>query len=442
MILCAVIVVFAFPVTANAAADSLIVNNEAQTYLPKTPFSDRIAIRTNALDWLLTVPNLGIEYDLTGSEFNSMTVGISAKYNWNTSHTWRDTKTSYMPPVVFNLLDLRPEFRYYYRTRKAPARKSGKWDVESFLKDKKNPKSWRASYVGAYMNYATYTLKLSEKGRQGQAIGIGASAGYSIPMYEYKNGAVDVELGFSVGLQVCSKVYFAHNPDGYFYTEVLTDGNRKSRHHMGVTPYPVVSDVRVAFVWRHKSIKDKVKEDEDRNRVKRHFNTISGDYNYNDCTMESLNAMLENTLSSSDRRAVMANDSLYRSKFMAEVERQEQNLLSFVPMAFPGEFKADPRVHEIVKEYEDKLYKMIETGKKNAVKAFDKELAELRSGQAKQAAEAAKAAQKAEAAKAAEAVKEPDPEKQENPDKKKEKEPKKEKVKKDKKQKEQESAEE
>lgn len=418
-LLCAFCFASVFSVEAFAAADTLSVDaREPEFFSPKTPFIDRIAIRTNALDWLLTIPNVGFEFDLNGSEFNSMTFGLSAKYNWNTTHLWRDTKSPYMPPVVFNILDVRPEYRYYYRTRKAPRQKSGKWNVESFLKDKKNPKTWRANYVGAYVNYATYTFKFGQKGRQGEAVGFGASTGYSIPMYEYKNGAVDVELGFSVGLQMCSKTFFAHNPDGYFYTEVLTNGKAKGRDHLALTPFPVVSDLRVAFVWRHKSIKDKVKEDDDRNRVERHFNTIKGDYNYDDCTKESLDVMLENTLSLSARRTVMANDSLYRQKFMDEVLRQEANLLSFVPMAFPGEFKEDPRVHSIVKDYEDRLYKLIERGKKDAIRDFERALAESKADKAK--AEA-KAAREAEAAAKAAGI-ESEEEKEEKKEEKKEKE--------------------
>ena len=114
------------------------------------------------------------------------------------------------------------------------------------------------------------------------------------------------------------------------------------------------------------------------------------------------------------------NDSLYRSRFMEEVLRQEGNLLSFVPMAFPGEFKEDPRVHQIVKEYENKLYKLIEKGKKDAIKAFDKAVAEEKAGKAKAAAQAAK-----EAAAAAKEAETPDAPKEEKPAKeKKVKEPK------------------
>lgn len=407
VILFAIMLICTHSVTAYAVADSLSVETEVKA--PSVPFVDRIAVRTNAFDWMLTVPNLAFEFDLKNSEFNDITVGLSAKYNWNSWHYNRNTQRTYAPPVVFNLLDIRPEVRYWYRTRRAPRNKDG-WSLESFLKDRKHPKEGRAYYVGGYTNFSTYTFKLGKKGMQGIAYGLGASAGYSIPMYEYKNGSVDVELGVSAGLQLCTRDMFVHNPDGYFYTQVL-EGTKP----LHITPFPVVSDVRVAFVWRHKSIKDKVKEDEERNRVERHFNTIKGDYNYDDCTKESLDVMLENTLSLSARRTVMANDSLYRQKFMDEVLRQEANLLSFVPMAFPDEFKEDPRVHSIVKDYEDRLYKLIERGKKDAIRDFERALAESKADKAK--AEA-KAAREAEAAAKAAGI-EPEEEKEEKKEKEK-----------------------
>lgn len=372
--------------SAHADAASFSVSDSLEynaDIIPKNSFLDRIALRTNAFDWLLTVPNLGFEFDLSGSEFNSMTVGLSAKYNWNTYH-------NFPPPTVFNLFDVRPEFRYYYRT-KPVSRVKTKWSVEKFLKERKNPRSWRANYVGAYVNYGTYTFKFGKKGMQGQAIGVGASAGYSIPMYEYRNGAVDVELGFSVGLQVCTRDMFAHNHDGNFYVPV-----KKGTKPLHFTPFPVVSDMRVAFVWRHKSIKDKVKEDHDRNRVQRQFDIIKGDYNYNDYTKASYDETLENTLSSGDRRQVMANDSLYFSGFVAKLDEQEATLRGFIPNAFSSDFKSDPRILEIVKEFEGKLEDRIVKGKKAALKKFKKDWRKVKSAENKALRKEGKARRKDE----------------------------------------------
>lgn len=379
--------IFAYMGTASAAPDSLRVETpETDFELVKSPLIDRIAVRTNALDWMLTVPNIGFEIDLNGSEFNAITLGLSAKYNWNTLHYNSSTGNTYAPPTAFNLLDIRPEAKYWYRTRKG-IRSKNKFNFESFLKDKKHPKTWRANYVGAYANYSTYTFKFGKRGMQGHAIGVGVSAGYSIPMYEYRKGAVDVELGASVGLQVCTRDMFAHNPDGYFYVPVIE--GTKDLH---LTPFPVISDVRVAFVWRHKSIKDKVKEDVEKNRVKNVYNMIQVDYNYNDYTKSQYDEKLKNTLSSRERDKIMANDSLYRAGFLKDLDTQEETLLGYIPMQFSDEFKQDPRVHAIVKEYEQKLYKLTAKRKKEAIKLFEKEWAEAKAGVAKAKAEAEKQA--------------------------------------------------
>lgn len=369
-----------------AASSQEVVKEEREG----TALVDRFAVRTNVLDWVMTVPNIGFEFDLNASEFNNMTLGLSAKYNWNTTQT-------HAPAIVFNLFDVRPEFRYWYRTRQ-PVKGASKWDLQTILKDKKNPRSWRAHYIGAYVNYASYSFKFTERGVQGNTLlGFGASVGYNIPMYEYKNGFVDVELGFSVGLQMCDKTYFthSHNSESNSYTKLETSG---SRDKLGLTPFPVVSDLRLAFVWRHKSIRDKVKEDEDKNRVVRHYNRIEGDHNFNDYTYESYNVTLENTISNSrQRKAIMENDSLYRAGFIAELDKHEEKLLSDIPRAFPDDFKMDPRVHEIVKKYEQKLSSLVHKRKAKALNDFESEWSKVKAVRKREAKAAAKDAAKAEA---------------------------------------------
>ena len=70
---------------------------------PETEYlgKERWAYKTNALEWLLTIPNFGVEYDLSKSVYNRMTIGLSAKYNWNTTH-------NYAAPMVFNMTEIRP----------------------------------------------------------------------------------------------------------------------------------------------------------------------------------------------------------------------------------------------------------------------------------------------------------------------------------------------
>ena len=362
----AISVVMSFSVSAYAGAEDKSVTESLKTtnWLSNMFSIDRLAVKTNAVDWMLTIPNIGVEYDLTASEYNSMTIGLSTKYNWETYH-------KITSPYVFNLFDIRPEFRYYYRQTPISKVKSD-WTLKKFLKEQKKPMPWRAYYVGGYVNYSSYAIKLGQKGYQGPAIGFGASAGYGIPMYEYKSGVVDVEFGFSVGLQVTKKGTFVYNPYGEFFTGVIENSDTK----MGLTPFPVVSDVRVAFVWRHKSIKDKVKEDTDKNKVERLFNVIKGDYNYNDYTKEWYDENLENTKSSREKREIMASDSLYRSGFYHELDEHEATLRSYIPNAFPSEMKEDPRVHQIIQKYEAKLEELIVKNKKVAIKQFEAVLSE------------------------------------------------------------------
>lgn len=205
-------------------------------------FWDRWSLKTNALEWLITVPNVGVECDLVRTEFKKMSLSLTAKYNWNTYH-------KLAPATVFDMFDVRPEFRYYFRTENL-----------------KVSKPWWAMYVGPYLSYGTYTFKLSEKGIHGYSAGVGASAGYVIPMYEYKKGAIDVELGFSLGVQVATRDVFTHNPEGHYY--VKQEAQSKDLHF---TPFPVVSEMRVAFVWRKESIRHQVKIDHEKQRREQEY---------------------------------------------------------------------------------------------------------------------------------------------------------------------------
>lgn len=217
--------------------------------------SERFSFRTNALEWLLTIPNVGVEFDLSSSQYNRHTLGLTGKYNWNTYHR-------YAPSTVFDMFDIRPEYRYYYRhTQRAPRAASdtarlsfGRWWKEClWTTARKNPMPWRANYIGAYVDYAQYAFKLGNaNGLQGQAVGLGISWGYDVPRYQYRKCAIDVEFGFSVGLAVTRYDAFSHTTDGYYYIKIP---EKSKNWHL--TPFPVISEVKVAFVLRPVSIESK-----------------------------------------------------------------------------------------------------------------------------------------------------------------------------------------
>jgi len=387
--LCAFLAVFFFiPAKASVFADTLRVKeSDASVSIVNGRLIDRFAFKTNALEWLLTIPNFGVEFDLKDSEYNDMTVGLTAKYNWNTYH-------KYAPPVVFNILDIRPEFRYWYRTMKSDSGSSGKkgWSIDRILKARKNPRVWRAHFVGAYVNYANYTMKFSKEGYQGQVVGLGATAGYALPMYEYKKGGIDVELGFSVGLQMATKDVFVHNPEGYYYSYVKKD------ERMGFTPFPVVSELKVAFVYRTKSIKDKVKTDYDRRRIKHHYDNLVGDFTgaMMNMTKSSYDENLKNMRGESGMRRVMANDSLYRKGFQDALDAEEKVQLDRIASAFPDEMKNHERrdLRAYVKELELDIEHLLDRAKKSAWRNFEHAVVKYRA-ELKRAERAEKAAAKA-----------------------------------------------
>ena len=254
------------PVAENAAKPEKKAKKEQSP--DDIPMLDRWAFKTNAVEWMLTIPNFEVEFDLFSSQYNRWTIGMEAKYNWNTYH--KNT-----PSVVFNHFDIRPEFRYYFRqkprtvpkrpklSKDATAADSASFqkDLRQYLRDsaaaKRPIKPWRAYFLGGYADYATYTAKFSPRGIQGSAVGFGVTAGYALPLRSYNKGAVDIEFSVSAGFAVASKDVFSHNADGYYYVRHIAES--RGWH---VVPYPVISEIKVAFAWRHLSIKDKYLKDD------------------------------------------------------------------------------------------------------------------------------------------------------------------------------------
>jgi hypothetical protein len=283
---------------------------------------------------------------------------------------------------LFNILDIRPEFRYYYRTV-AAKKHSDKFNLERLLKERKHPRSWRAQYIGAYVNYGNYALKFSKRGYQGDVYGLGATFGYGLPMYEYKRGFIDVELGLSVGLQLAVKDVFVHNPDGFVYMKVTSESEG-----LHLTPFPVVSEVRVAFAWRSKSIKDKVKEDKDRKRVKNYYETkVKGDriQPLLDLNKEFYDTHISNVMKPWEVPSFKANDSLYRAGFDKLLKETADREVQQIASAFPSDMEQHERqdIRDYVEELKVELQELIAKTAKDARKKFLKEYGEAQAEKAK-----------------------------------------------------------
>lgn len=208
--------------TASAQENSIITRHKVEKFSVK----ERLAFRTNMVDWVLTTPNIGIQYDVTPWNYNKWTLGANVKWNPGTHQT-------FTPQTDYSITDVRLEARRYFRQTKVR---------------KRMPKRRKAYYWGMYAGYTDYTVFL-KNGYTGKHLSLGGTAGWEMQLYRMKNGALDLDLGVNAGWMYGKYKKRADNVNGGF---VFTE--EKDWH---ITPFPVISEVRVALVYRFKPVNEK-----------------------------------------------------------------------------------------------------------------------------------------------------------------------------------------
>lgn len=275
----------------------------------KENFWTRVSFQTNMIDWMLTLPNVGIEYDLRKEYNNKRSLFLNVKYNGTTPE-------NHSPKFVFNYMQVRGEYRKYWRTgnigklrdypeyRKITLLKpdslyrdtmrisypSGDtiYEKESYVNPEQqriadayngdpyrgwfynhwhkarrristrtitNPRNWRAYYLGAYALVDKYSICFDKKGNQGTGIGFGATAGWSIPLLPNrfpKEGGLDLDLGVNVGMKMVRNEKYRYNEEFRCFWQT------KPANGFSLFPGPVVDEVRIALVYRFRSIAYKV----------------------------------------------------------------------------------------------------------------------------------------------------------------------------------------
>ena len=201
--------------------------------------AERLSVRSNAVDWLLLVPNIGIEYDIFPTNHNRWSVGLNLRYNWQSSHT-------YKPGLVYNVAEARLEVRNYYRIRvfSSPSVEPKKHIWERVLSprraESKHPTT--TYYRGAFVAYNNYSLKLGSEGKQGNAIIGGVMWGMIKPMYQFSNGnSLDLEFAASAGVAYAKYDTYTHDRLDDCYPITATGKT---------TIMPVINELRVGFVYR------------------------------------------------------------------------------------------------------------------------------------------------------------------------------------------------
>lgn len=213
---------------------------ESRTGVDTLTFAERISLRTNAVDWTLLTPNLGVEFDVKSTNWNRWAVGLTLKTKWNTPATFKNR-------VFYNITEVRADFRNYWRTRqinnKVPAH-TGFIDRLFSCRRRvvKHPKT--TYYRGAYMSFSDFSIKSGREGHQGKALSAGITYGIIKPLYAFRTGnTLDLDLGFDAGFVAVNSEKFIYNRADNCYT-------RTKQGSWKVVPFPMPTAARVGFVYR------------------------------------------------------------------------------------------------------------------------------------------------------------------------------------------------
>lgn len=228
-----------FLTTQNAQAQ--VVDNSRR--VDTLSLAERISIRTNLVDWVLTVPNVGVEFDL-------------GKYNWNryainANIRWRPrTSGTYVHSTIFNVFEATVEGRMYWRERRAEPtgylkRHYHWWDkIMSCRNMSPSHPKW-IFYRGVYASYSDYSFLFgANEGRQGRALQAGITWGFVKPFVFFQSGnSIDMEIGISLGACMAKFDRFRKNAEDNCLEKTGADG-------WHFVKYPVVRDLHAALVYR------------------------------------------------------------------------------------------------------------------------------------------------------------------------------------------------
>ena len=290
----------------------------------KEPSKGLLALKTNLLDWTAAIPNISVMTDLSGKPWNRSVAALTFKYKWKTTET-------YVPSYMLNLLEIRPEYRYYLNNK---------------------------FYVGGYAAYSNFTAKLPKNptGWTGFAAGGGASAGMELPLYQYRKSALDIEFGLSLGAHYAFYRDFTANADQTGIDISSTPARR-------VLPYP---ELRVALVWRKTSVKDKYNSTDPMKAIyAQEKESIL--INLNATNKETFDAMQQGKLK-------FYQDDIFHDLYRNDVEAYRADYEAYLQESFVDMALENVERSRLDERSKEKLRKWVESLRKKAMADFDKSI--------------------------------------------------------------------
>lgn len=236
------IIMILLPAISGRMATASAVPMDNSHKVEKLSFAERMSFRTNATDWLLMVPNIGMEYDVRSENWNRWAVNLNLRYR-------PGAKTTYLLPLVYEMSEIKLEGRMYWHERQArPAgylkRHTQIWDKLMSCRRMvvKHPKT--VFYRGVYASYGNYDVRLTDDGHRGKAVQAGITWGFMRPLYTYRNGnSIDLEVGISGGLALAKD-------ETYVFKRKDNEYQSKEQKGWKLVNMPVVNDLHVALVYR------------------------------------------------------------------------------------------------------------------------------------------------------------------------------------------------
>lgn len=217
-----------------------VMSIDRRTVVEKLSFADRLALRTNGVDWALLIPNVGIEFDLGNKNWNRWSVGVNFRDRWQSTHT-------YKPFFVYNLMEVRLDLRNYWRPRQISDRLPRHTSFIDRLFSRRRSRVKHpllAFYRGLYFSFSDFSLKVKNTGHQGRMMAAGITYGFVKPLYVFKSGnSLDFDMGLSIGAAYAKIDKFTHNKENDCYP-VTEEGKWKLLH------YPVPTELRLGFIYR------------------------------------------------------------------------------------------------------------------------------------------------------------------------------------------------
>lgn len=203
-------------------------------------FAERLSVRTNGTDWVLMIPNIGIEFDIRNKNWNRWAVNLNLRYR-------PGSNTKSIIPMVYEGKEIKLEGRMYWRERQA--RPTGILSYHTMPWDKlmscrrmvpKHPNT--VYYRGLYVSYGDYALRLGGNGHRGEVAQAGITWGFVRPLYTYGNGnSIDMEIGISGGVAYAKDRRFSLDTENNEYRD---DSPKQTR------VLPMVNDLHAALVYR------------------------------------------------------------------------------------------------------------------------------------------------------------------------------------------------